>query len=255
MSKFGLALMLTTIAGLSTGVGSILSFLLPKKDYKSLSFGLGFAAGVMIFVSLVEIFFEALGLLSTKYGNLSSLVFCSISFFVGILLAGFIDKKMSNVPLKFGSKKSNLKRTGVILFITIVIHNLPEGIISFLSAAEVPKIALPVIIAIAIHNIPEGIAVSLPVYYSTGSKIKAIGLSFLSGLAEPLGGLIGYLLLKPILTNMTMGLMLSAVAGLMVYISFAELLPLSQEYGESETASIGLISGMIIMGLSICFFK
>lgn len=136
----------------------------------------------------------------------------------------------------------------------IIFHNFPEGIATFISSLQAPSIAIPIVVAIAIHNIPEGIAVSVPIYQATGSKIKAFKYSFLSGLAEPIGALVGWLILMPIMSDMVFGLLFAGVAGIMVFISFDELLPAAREYGEHHLSLYGLISGMLVMAISLLLF-
>lgn len=147
-----------------------------------------------------------------------------------------------------------LMRMGVFTALAIAIHNFPEGLATFVSALQSPSIAIPIVVAIAIHNIPEGIAVSVPIYQATGSRKKAFCYSFLSGLAEPLGALIGWLLLMPIMTDTVFGIIFAAVAGIMVFISFDELLPAAREYGEHHLSIYGLISGMAVMAVSLLLF-
>lgn len=145
-------------------------------------------------------------------------------------------------------------RTGVFTAVTIAVHNFPEGLATFISAMQDLSVALPVVAAIAIHNIPEGIAVSVPIYYASGSKKKAFMYSFLSGLAEPLGAIVGYLLLMPFMNDLVFGILFAAVAGIMVFISMDELLPAAREYGEHHLSMYGLVGGMIVMAVSLLLF-
>ena len=145
-------------------------------------------------------------------------------------------------------------RLGVFTALAIAIHNFPEGIATFVSAFQDPSIAIPIVAAIAIHNIPEGIAVSVPIYQATGSRQKAFLYSFLSGLAEPIGALLGWLILIPIMSDMVYGIIFAGVAGIMVFISIDELLPASREYGEHHLSMYGLIAGMIVMAASLLLF-
>ena len=140
---------------------------------------------------------------------------------------------------------------GILSAIAIAIHNFPEGLATFTATLRDPSLGIPIAVAIAIHNIPEGIAVSIPLYYSTGSKRKAFLYSFLSGLAEPVGALVGFLLLSRFFNDLTFGIMFAVVAGIMVYISLDELLPASEEYGEHHISLYGLISGMLVMAVSL----
>ena len=149
---------------------------------------------------------------------------------------------------------NSLMRMGVFTALAIAIHNFPEGLATFVSALQEPGVAIPIVVAIAIHNIPEGIAVSVPIYQATGSRRRAFSYSFLSGLAEPLGALLGWLVLRPIMNDTVFGLLFAGVAGIMVFISFDELLPAAREYGEHHLSIYGLISGMVVMAVSLLLF-
>jgi ZIP family zinc transporter len=261
-----LAFGLTALAGLSTGIGSALALLTKKTNTKFLSVSLGFSAGVMIYVSMVEIFFKARTTLAAELGErLGSWVTVG-AFFAGILLIAVIDNVLPNTenPHEIhrveemdenkGARESKLLRTGVFTALAIAVHNFPEGIATFVSALQEPSIAIPIVVAIAIHNIPEGIGVAVPVYYATGSRKKAFLYSFLSGLAEPAGALVGYLILMPIMSDTVFGVIFAAIAGIMVFISLDELLPAAREYGEHHLSIYGLIAGMAIMAVSLLLF-
>lgn len=262
---------LTLFAGLSTGIGSALAFFTKRTNTRFLTFALGFSAGVMIYVSLVEIFQKSIGDLSSAYGDQLGNWYAVISFFGGILFIALIDKLIpsSENPHEIRSiedisqaemelnKNKKLARMGVFSALAIAIHNFPEGMATFAAGLADPEVALPIAIAIAIHNIPEGIAVSVPVYYATGNRRKAFLLSFFSGLAEPIGALVGFLLIYVLAGGMTesiSGVMFGAVAGIMVFISLDELLPTSEEYGEHHISIYGLVAGMAVMALSLLLF-
>lgn len=258
------AFSLTLIAGLSTGIGSAIAFFAKKTNTKFLSFSLGFSAGVMIYVSMIEIFQEAQKSLSQGLGDKWGQWAAAGSFFLGMFIIGVIDKIIPSYenpheinpkqPEDDGTKKIKLKRVGILTALAIGIHNFPEGMATFISALQEPSIAIGVTIAIAIHNIPEGIAVSIPILYATGSKKKAFFYSFLSGLAEPIGALIGFLVLLPFLNDVLFGIIFGTIAGIMVFISLDELLPAAKEYGEHHISIYGLVIGMIIMALSLLLF-
>ncbi len=257
------ALGLTLFAGLSTGIGSALAFFTNKTNTKFLSTALGFSAGVMVYVSFVEIFPEARHLLSLSDSNFPELI-TVLAFFVGIALIYTIDMlipsaenphEMRSVEDMDGKKEKQLKRMGVMMALAIGIHNFPEGMATFASAMVSPEIAIPIAIAIAIHNIPEGIAVSVPIYYATGSRKKAFWLSLASGMAEPIGGLVGYFILMPFLSPFTLGLLMASVAGIMVFISVDELLPGAEKYGEHHYSIAGFVGGMAVMASSLLLLK
>lgn len=253
------ALGLTLFAGLSTGIGSAIAVFAKKTNTKFLSTSLGFSAGVMIYVSFVEIFPQAHDLL-IKSGSTVPELATVLAFFVGIALIYAIDMmipnaenphEMHSVEEMSGQKEKQLKRMGVMMALAIGIHNFPEGMATFTSALVSPDIAIPIAIAIAIHNIPEGIAVSVPIYYATGSRKKAFWLSLASGMAEPIGGLIGYFILMPFMSDFTLGLLMASVAGIMVFISVDELLPGAEKYGEHHFSIAGFVAGMAVMAISL----
>jgi zinc transporter, ZIP family len=258
---------LTLFAGLATGIGSVLAFFTSTTNTKFLSIALGFSAGVMIYVSMIEIFIKAkdalVAAMGVQLGNWATVG----GFFGGILLIALIDKfipKQSNPhelkkvedmnqPAKV-TQDAALLKMGTFTALAIGIHNFPEGIATFTSAIQDPALGVAIAIAIAIHNIPEGIAVSVPVYFATGDKKKAFKLSFLSGLSEPIGALAAYLFLMPFLNDIMFGVIFAAVAGIMVFISLDELLPAAKRYDESHLAIYGLIAGMAVMAVSLLLF-
>lgn len=267
MNNVLLAFALTTIAGLSTGIGSAIAFFAKRTSTRFLSVSLGFSGGVMIFVSMIEIYPKAQDTLSDALGARPGGWLTAAAFFAGILLIALIDKLIPSAenPHELHlveemcsngvcHAKHKLMRTGLFTALAVAIHNFPEGLATFISALQEPTIAIPITVAIAIHNIPEGIAVSVPIYYASGSKKKAFFYSFLSGLSEPLGALIGYLILMPFLNDVMFGIVFAAVAGIMVFISLDELLPSARAYGEPHLAVYGLISGMAVMAVSLLLF-
>ncbi|HAN77463.1 MAG TPA: zinc transporter ZupT [Bacteroidales bacterium] len=257
---------LTLFAGLSTGIGSAMAFFAKQTNTKFLSVSLGFSAGVMIYVSLVEILAKARISLIDAYGIEQGNWATVGAFFGGIALIAIIDKMVpsfenpheisnTHIPLTEEElKKKKLLKMGIMSALAIGIHNFPEGLATFMAAIKDPTLGIPIAVAIAIHNIPEGIAVSIPIYYATGSKKRAFINSFASGLAEPVGALIGFLLLMPFLTEALFGVLFAGVAGIMVFISLDELLPTAEEYGEHHLAIYGLIAGMLVMAISLLLF-
>lgn len=265
MQSLFIPFLLTLIAGLCTGVGSIISFLYKGDQKKFLSLGLGFSAGVMIYVSMVEIFQKAYHSLSLDHGEKHGMLLTMVGFFGGMFLIAIIDffipnekniHELSPISFKSGeiTEKKQLFRTGIFTALAIAIHNFPEGLATFIAAIHEPELAIPIVAAIAIHNIPEGIAVSVPIYSATGDAKKAFFYSFLSGLAEPIGAILGYMVLMPFMTDTVFGLLFASVAGIMVFISIDELLPAAEKYGEHHLSIYGLVSGMFLMGISLWMF-
>jgi ZIP family zinc transporter len=259
---------LTLFAGLSTGVGSALAFFAKRTNTKILSIALGFSAGVMIYVSFVEIFFKAKDCLVSEMGGVGGYWVTVLAFFGGIFLIGIIDKLVPSfenpheahraeemdMPEQ-AAKFKKLYRMGMFTAMAIAIHNFPEGLATFVSALKDVRLGTAIAVAIAIHNIPEGIAVSIPIYYATGSRRKAFYYSFLSGLSEPVGALIGYAIVFSFFSETVFGILFASVAGIMVFISLDELLPTAREYGQHHLAAYGLVGGMMLMALSLLMFE
>jgi ZIP family zinc transporter len=255
---------LTLFAGLSTGIGSALAFYTKQTNKKFLAGALGFSAGVMIYVSLIEIFAKARHSLETAYGSPKGYWITTIAFFCGIAVIAIIDKLVPSAEnpheardvkdMQSDHSKDALLRMGLFSALAITIHNFPEGLATFTGALQDSTLGISIAVAIAIHNIPEGIAVSVPIFYATGNKKKAFAYSFLSGLSEPVGAVIGYFILMKFFNAATLGIIFASVAGIMVYISLDELLPTAEKYGEHHIAIYGLVSGMVVMALSLLFF-
>ena len=253
-----LALALTMVAGLSTGIGSLIAFVAKRTNTRFLSASLGFSAGVMVYVSFMELMPEAVTQLQTLYTARWSQIYMLLAFFVGIAVIALIDRLVpedenphevhTDAPQPLDAR---LKRTGLMMALAIGIHNFPEGLATFASALADIEIALPIVIAIAIHNIPEGIAVSMPIFQATGSRRKAFYFSFLSGMSEPLGALLGFLFLQPFWSPTLHALLLAFVSGIMVYISFDELLPGTEKYGHHHYGVAGVVFGMAVRAVSL----
>ena len=260
---------LTLFAGLATGIGSALAFFTERTNTKFLSSALGFSAGVMIYVSFVEIFIKAREATVAALGDRVGTWVTVIAFFGGIFLIALIDKLVPSFENPHevkgieemvcnGQPSQNqnhkLMRMGIFTAIAIAIHNFPEGLATFAAALADPTLGLSIAVAIAIHNIPEGISVSVPIYYATGSRAKAFYYSFLSGVSEPLGAVIGYAIFFRFFNELVFGILFAMVAGIMVFISLDELLPSAQKYGEHHLSIYGLVAGMIVMALSLLLF-
>jgi len=247
------AFLLTVIAGLSTGIGSAIAYFIKKPKMIYLSFSLGFSAGVMVYISFMELLPRAI--LTTNE------ILGVTVFFIGILFIALIDmmvpesknphhyKDMTqNTPT---DKQKTLLRTGLLTAFAIGVHNFPEGLTTFGTALSDVNLGLIIALAIAIHNIPEGISVSVPIFYATGDRKKAFRYSFLAGLAEPIGAVIGFLVLLPFLSDTLLASLLAFVAGIMVYISIDELLPMAHKYGHNHAVILGVILGMLLMAGSL----
>ena len=264
------ALGLTLFAGLATAVGGLIAFYAKRTDTRFLAVSLGFSAGVMIYVSMVEIFFKADEILADALGDKAGAWATVLAFFGGMLFIFLIDKFIPSFEESPGAGQTvqqaeksgqtgtehnrTLLRMGMFTALAVAIHNFPEGFITFFSALRDPVLGISIAVAVAIHNIPEGIAVAVPIYYATGSRAKAFFWATLSGLAEPVGALVGYLVLARFLNDTLFGIIFAAVAGIMVYISFDQLLPAARNYGEHHLSVWGLVAGMAVMAISLVLF-
>lgn len=240
------ALILTSLAGLSTTIGSLIAFLIKEPSKKFISLIMGFSAGVMILISFVELLNAGI--------EASTFLIGHIFFFFGMILMLVIDIGISHkYEFEDKEKKSNnkLEKTSLLVMLGIFIHNFPEGMATFVGTLKSVEMGILLAVAIAIHNIPEGIAVAVPIYTSTKSSKKAFFWSFISGVSEPLGALIAGLVLFPFINDFVLGAVLAIVGGFMVYISLDELLPASRYSGFEHLSIIGIIIGMIVMALSL----
>jgi ZIP family zinc transporter len=270
------ALLLALLAGLSTGIGSVIAYFIRKPKDWQLSLILGFSAGVMVYISFAELLHAAIANVGFVTANLG--------FFVGIAFIAIVDilvpheykhehvgnSRSSSVsqnktrqesevqpsaPLTV-EQRSNLRRAGMLIALGIAIHNFPEGLAVFSGAVTGDRtFGLLVAIAIALHNIPEGISVSVPISEATGNRRRAFVYSFLSGLTEPLGAIIGYAILFPFLTPTLVYTLLAFSAGIMVYISLDEILPTAHLYGKQHFVILGVLAGMLVMAISIFLIR
>lgn len=291
MENLLIAFVLTLIAGLSTGIGAVLAFFTKRTNFRLLSVCTGLSAGVMLYVSFMELLPSGIHeLIEGGVGERPASLLALLAFFGGILLIFLIDRLVpeaenpheTHAQAEYAElrdanvetppeaqhhvdetqrhQKNKLFRMGVFTALAIIIHNFPEGLATFLTAFEKPHLGLAIALAVALHNIPEGISVSVPIYYATGSRMKAFMWSCLSGLAEPIGAFVLWAVLALIYQNpvftpplFLLGLTSSAVAGIMVFISLDELLPTSRAYGKGHDSLYGLVAGMAIMALSLVF--
>ncbi|HIH23952.1 TPA: zinc transporter ZupT [Candidatus Woesearchaeota archaeon] len=256
------AFLLTLFAGLSTGIGSTIAFFTRHTNKKFLSFALGFSAGVMMYVSFVEILGKSRIALTEPYGAFLGNAIAVGAFFFGILVTALIDRLVPTAENphevrhveEMRGKKRRLLRMGLFSAGILALHNFPEGLATFIGAIANPALGVSIAVAVAIHNIPEGIAVSVPIYHATGSRKKAFLYSFLSGVTEPIGALVGYFLLRPFFSPTMFGIVFGVVAGIMVYLSVDELLPAAREWGDHHVSIWGFIAGMAVMAVSLVLF-
>ena len=267
LSPVAVAFTLTLLAGLATGIGSLLALLAERTNTRFLSAALGFSAGVMVYVSFVELLADARATLAGELGARAGGWAAVVAFFGGIGLTALIDRlvpaagnphEVHRVEEMHRLPDAHLMRMGLFSAVAIALHNFPEGIATFVTALDNPRVGSTIAAAVALHNVPEGIAVAVPVFYATGSRARAFSWSFLSGLSEPLGALVAWYLLTRVFGgtgHALSGVLLAAVAGVMVFISFDELLPTAREYGEHHLAVYGLTAGMAVMAASLVLLQ
>jgi zinc transporter, ZIP family len=290
MGNVWMAFGLTIFAGMATGIGSVIAFFAKRTNYRFLSVATGFSAGVMLYVSFMEILVEGERTLTMAYGGYLSRWINAASFFGGIVLIAIIDNLIpsaenphethaereiaplhdATAPLPVFDAPAaegmhdhrRLMRMGLFTAFAITIHNFPEGVATFVAALQNPSVGAAIAVAVALHNIPEGISVSVPIFYATGMRRKAFVYSLLSGLAEPVGAGIAYLALQFVARDgsstvppQMLGILFGGVAGTMVYISLDELLPASRAYGKGHDSLIGLFAGMAVMAISLLLMK
>lgn len=261
-SSLAVAFGLTLLAGLSTSIGAGIAVSKRHAGPAFMAAALGLSAGVMLYVSFMEILPTGLEQLTDAFGGKKAGTWAVVlAFFVGIAIIAVIDRIVPEeinphepAATEEEARRKRLMKTGVFTACALAFHNFPEGFATFLAGLEDPRIAIPVAVAIAIHNIPEGIAVAVPLREATGSRAKAFWWATVSGLAEPVGAAVGFVLLLPLMGPATMGFSFAAIAGIMVFISLDELLPTAEETGEHHHAIYGLIAGMAVMALSLLMF-
>ena len=248
-NAIGFALLLSALAGLSTTVGSLAGIFIRKPGPRFMTLTLGFSGGVMILVSFVELLQGGIEVIGFAPAHLA--------FFGGMVAMFLVDALIPHDYMgehhhtEEKTRQGQLLKTGLFVALGIGIHNFPEGMAAFAGALEDPALGIAIAVAIAVHNIPEGLAVSAPVYAATGSRGKAFWWSFLSGVAEPVGAGLAALVLMPFLNETVLGLVLAAVAGIMVFISLDELVPVARSFGEEHLAIVGVVVGMVVMALSL----
>ncbi len=282
MERIILGLLLSLIAGLSTSIGSFLAFFMKKPSPKFISFIMGFSAGVMILISFVELLQNSIHEIGLIFGDDIGLLLGLSFFFLGMIIMFLIDILVSHeyeyedsIEVLInnhgkskphlhhghrhrhghhhsGQKKNNkLGKTSLFIIFGVFIHNFPEGMATFIGTLTQVELGILLAIAVALHNIPEGIAVAIPIYAYTQDKKKAFKWSFISGMSEPLGALLTWLVLFPFINDFVLNAMLGAVGGIMVYISLDELLPISRSLAKEHYSIIGIIMGMFIMAVSL----
>lgn len=239
-------LVVSTIAGLSTVLGSFVIFLRWKNTQinKFITFCLSFSLAIMIGISITDLIPDSTFILLQKFRLIPGIIICLLAFMVGIFLVQLLNKKINLTKQNIKEEKSRLYKLGILSMLALMLHNLPEGIATFMSAYQDMSLGISLGIAIMMHNIPEGISIAVPIYYATSKKSSAIKKTFISGLAEPLGAILAYIFLSKYITNELISIVLIFVAGIMISLSINELLPQAMEYKENKYIYLGLIVGV-----------
>jgi zinc transporter, ZIP family len=255
-----IAFLVCLFAGLSTVVGALFLLRAEKADPRILAFGLAFAGGAMVYVSLGEIFSKSYQAFGEAFADKQAYTYATLAFFAGVLLLATIDRLVPNPHNASGAEANTadpdyVKRVGILAALAITAHNLPEGLATFFATLDDPLVGLPLAAAIAIHNIPEGVSIAIPIYFATGSKRKALMATVLSALAEPVGAIVGYLVLAPFLSPTVFGVVFGMIAGAMVFLALDELLPAAKRYARGHETVYGMVLGMAVLAASLVMFK
>lgn len=254
------ALAICVGAAAATMIGGLSVFTAKESNPRVLSFGLAFAGGAMVYISLVEIFWKSLKSFSEVMADKPAYTAATLAFFGGVLLLVVIDRLIPNPHNELeaphaGCNKHHLAHVGLLAAIAITVHNFPEGMATFFAALDNPVLGSSLAVAIAVHNIPEGISIAIPVYYATGSRSKTLIACLISAVAEPVGALIGYLVLAPFLSPFVFGCVFGVIAGAMVFLSLDELIPAARRYSTGHDAVYGIVAGMACIALSLVLFR
>lgn len=242
MNKTIFSFLITFLAGISTIIGVIPCYLNEKYKEKVISFCLAFSSGVMLSISLISLIPEAFILFEDIFTITPLILICLIFIVLGILFSSLIDSKVEEC-----FTKNKLYKLGIISVIVLMLHNIPEGITTFISTNQNTSLGLSLSLAIALHNIPEGISIAVPIYFSTHNRKKAFLYTLISGFSEFLGAILAYLFIARYVNNFILGVILAMTAGIMLHISLYELLPNSLEYKKNKTTVTGFILGIIVM--------
>jgi ZIP family zinc transporter len=252
------ALAVCAAAAMSTVLGSLFVVFAKEPSPRLLAFGLAFAGGAMVYVSLVEIFWKADQAFAELHDARTAYTYATLAFFAGVLMLALIDRLIPNphgVMTSANGDQAQIKRVGLLAAFAITAHNLPEGLATFLATLDNPAVGVSLAAAIAIHNIPEGVSIAIPVFYATGSRTKAVLATVLSALAEPAGALIGYAILAPFLSPTVFAVVFGMIAGAMVFLALDELLPTAKRYAVGHETVYGIVTGMAALAVSLILFR
>lgn len=240
------ALLISTLAGLSTVVGGLVVFLKVKNINKFISFCLSFTAIIMLGISILELFPESFFKLVSKYNITHILLIIIFLFIISALIIRIINY--------FLKTTNNWYKIGILNMIALMLHNFPEGITTFITSFHNINIGLKISIAIMFHNIPEGIAIAAPIYSATKSKKEALLKTFISGISEPIGALFAYLFLKNYINDYLISLLLIIVACIMICLSIEKILPEAIKSDNKDSMLFGIILGVVVLFITVFLF-
>ena len=249
MNNIKYALIISGMAGLSTMIGTLPIFFKIKNEDKIISSSCAFASGIILSISIFDLLPE-----SIKYFKINNNFLTTIIYSLSFIILGVIISMMLDNYIEKKNNKNSLYKVGLLSMIVLILHNIPEGMVTFILSSKNLKLGLPISIAIALHNIPEGISIGVPIYYSTKSKLKALSYTLISSLSEPFGAIITYLFLKNIINNTILGILFSLISGIMLQISTYELLPSSLVYGKRIYSYYYFFIGFILMLFILILF-
>ena len=248
-------LLVSSIAGVSTAIGAIIIICSKNTGDKQMAIAQGFAAGVMLAVSLLDILPESFGNYYVYMNGLKATKAVASLFVAGLVMGWAVSCiALPDIETNKTDKLASARRMAVITTVVMIFHNLPEGVLTFFSATRDLSLGLKMAVAVALHNIPEGMAIASPVLYVTGSKIKAFTRSFLAGMAEPVGGLLAYLLLQKFISPAFLNGIMPVVAGVMCQAAVCELIPNSIRISNFKHTLYGIIWGIIVMSIGLFMF-
>jgi ZIP family zinc transporter len=255
-----LALSVTLLAGMSTVLGGLAVLRADRSDPRLLALALAFAGGAMVYVSLVEILGKSVQTLTGEHGEWSGHALATLALFAGIATLAALDRLVPNPHADLGGaappvEGEAMRRVGLLAAAAITAHNLPEGMATFFATLDDPAVGVSLAVAIALHNVPEGISIAVPVFYATGSRRKAVLATAVAGLAEPVGAVLGYLVLAPFLSPTLIGLLFGAIAGVMVFLALDELLPAAKRHSAGHETTYGMVGGMAVLALSLVLLR
>ncbi len=248
MEIFG-PLLISTISGLSTVIGGLIVYLKIKKRDEFITTCLSFSLSVMIMVSIIELIPDSSYIIIQKYGYFYGFIIFILVFLIGMILVNYINKKIDKISNSYcyDSSSKNLYRVGLLSMFALMLHNFPEGIATFMSAYKDLTLGISLGLAIMMHNIPEGISIAVPIYYSTGSRIRGVVYSLISGIAEPIGALLTYIIFKNYITDISLSIVLILVAGIMITLSINKLFPEVLKYNKKKNMIIGMALGVVVV--------